>query len=486
MGLGQSKVDPYILHVQGDMFDDKVNLKSSYKHSGKHGNNNNNNANNASNNNTNNNTNNNVHHVARIPSIKEHQESKDPKELANNKEQQLIRQMSQSSTKLNQQRSSNKLLDRGSSTSKLISTASQSKLAHDVQTKVSLMKASQKGGRGHEQVSPKYPWLLKSIDLTGANLSEFEFGRVIGCGLMGTCRVCKIKTNQKYFVLKSVKKEFINKHNDHRHIQHEREILLALHSPFCIRLFGTFQDRVNVYFALEYAPGGELFHRLDRKKSFAPNVAKFYATEIFCALEHIQSKGFVYRDLKPENIILDEDGHCKIIDFGFARPCGPNDRMHTMCGTPAYLSPEQLDGKLTNGYTRIVDWWSYGVLIYELLTGTPPFCTPNTRESHYEIFLRILKKKISFPRSFDQESKDLVSLLCHPQVDKRLCDAQEIKKHPYYVIAWEDVVAKRLVPPFVPKLKDDGDDHYFDKYHDPGLPVVKSDELGPNHGHFDF
>ena len=88
------------------------------------------------------------------------------------------------------------------------------------------------------------------------------------------------------------------------------------------------------------------------------------------ALEHVQELGFVYRDLKPENIILDEEGHCKLVDFGFSTPCANNEtKLHTLCGTPAYLSPEQLDGKFTNGYTRVVDWWSYGVLVYELLTG---------------------------------------------------------------------------------------------------------------------
>lgn len=135
-------------------------------------------------------------------------------------------------------------------------------------------------------------------------------------------------------MLKSVKKDYINKHNDLRHVKNEKTILTTLHSPFCIKLFGTFQDRVYLHFALEYAPGGELFHRLGRKKSFAPAVAKFYATEVFSALEHVQKMGFVYRDLKPENVILDEDGHCKLVDFGFSRPAPTDDdRIHTLCKT---------------------------------------------------------------------------------------------------------------------------------------------------------
>lgn len=344
------------------------------------------------------------------------------------------------------------------------------------------LKSSEKGVRCAE----KYPWLVKNADFSSLNLNEFEFGRVIGRGLMGTVRICKTSKSGKYFVLKSIRKDYIQKHNDHRHVKNERLVLSTLNSPFCIKLFGTFQDRNYVHFALEYCPGGELFQRLGRKKSFAPSVAKFYATEIFSALEHIQSLGFVYRDLKPENVILDEEGHCKLVDFGFSRPCSADDRIHTLCGTPAYLSPEQLDGKLTNGYTRVVDWWSYGVLLYELLTGKTPF-SKNQRESHYEIFLRILKSKIWYPYNFDSKSKELISALCHANVEKRLCDVTMIRSHPYYEVPWDIVNQRKLIPPFVPKLKEDGDSHYFSKYNDSGLPInFKSEDAQLGEAYFSF
>jgi len=186
---------------------------------------------------------------------------------------------------------------------------------------------------------------------------------------MGTVRIAKNKNN-KFLVFKGVKKEYVVKHNDQRHVQNEKDILKALNCSFCVKLFGTFQDKTNIYYALEFCPGGELFQRLGKKKFFTLDEAKFYLSEVFVALEHVQELGFVYRDLKPENIILDEEGHCKLVDFGFSTPCANNEtKLHTLCGTPAYLSPEQLDGKFTNGYTRVVDWWSYGVLVYELLTG---------------------------------------------------------------------------------------------------------------------
>jgi serine/threonine protein kinase len=300
---------------------------------------------------------------------------------------------------------------------------------------------------------------------------------------MGTVRIAKNK-NGKYLVFKAVRKDYVNKHNDHRHIQNERDILRTLNCSFCVKMFGTFQDRTNVYYALEFCPGGELFQRLGRKHQFPPDEAKFYISEIFVALEHVQELGYVYRDLKPENVILDEEGHCKLVDFGFSSPCADNTtKLHTLCGTPAYLSPEQLDGKFTNGYTRVVDWWSFGVLIFELLTGKTPFCRSN-KESHYEIFLRILNKRISFPWGFDPVSKDIVSKLCHAQLDKRLCGAPDIKQHAYFTMPWADVANRRLVPPFVPRIKEEGDIHYFKSYAAPSQPKDSGSE--DNCGHFDF
>lgn len=284
---------------------------------------------------------------------------------------------------------------------------------------------------------------------------------------MGTVRIVKYR-GDKVCVFKCVKKAYVLKHNDQRHIRSEKEALMAMSKcSFCVNLFGTFQDRHYLYFALEYACGGELFQRLGRKKYFRPDTAKFYVSEVFVALEYVQSLGYVYRDLKPENIILDEEGHCKLVDFGFSTSSS-SGIMHTLCGTPAYLAPEILDGKFTNGYTEIVDWWSFGILIYELLSGKTPF-SKNNRESPYEIFLRILQNRIWFPLGFDSLAKDLVTRLSLPQISKRLCRPEEIKLHPYFSVPWPAVASRRLVPPFVPKIKDLGDSHYFRNYGSDGM-----------------
>lgn len=150
-------------------------------------------------------------------------------------------------------------------------------------------------------------------------------------------------------------------------------------------------------------------------------------------------------------------------------------KLHTLCGTPSYLSPEQLDGKFTNGYTNIVDWWSFGVLMFELRTGYTPFCK-SSRDTNYEIFLRILKKHISYPWNFDKKSKDLISALCYADPAKRLCDPENIKKHPFFDVAWDAVADRRMIPPYVPKFGAPGDASHFRQYHDPVAAAAAAKE----------
>ena len=200
--------------------------------------------------------------------------------------------------------------------------------------------------------------------------------------------------------IKAVSKGYIAKHKDDRHVHNERTILGQLRHPFVVALFGTFQDKKRIYFVMEFVAGGELFSKLRGGECLSAPVAKFYLAEILSAragaararsraapetgtvpgaaqaLAFVHANGFAYRDLKPENVLLDTEGHCRLIDFGFAcaPPGGPDGLMRTNCGTPAYLSPEQLSRKKTGGYTRIVDWWAFGCVAYELMSGHTPFC----------------------------------------------------------------------------------------------------------------
>ena len=193
---------------------------------------------------------------------------------------------------------------------------------------------------------------------------------------MGEVSLARFRKDGKYMAIKAISKGYVVKHDDERHVQNERLILGQLRHPFVVGLFGTLQDKQKIYFVLEYVAGGELFSKLRGNRCLSAAVAKFYLVEILAALAHVHAGGFVYRDLKPENVLLDTEGHCRLVDFGFAcaPPDGPEGRMRTNCGTPAYLSPEQLSRKKTGGYTRIVDWWAFGCVAYELMSGHTPFC----------------------------------------------------------------------------------------------------------------
>jgi serine/threonine protein kinase len=269
--------------------------------------------------------------------------------------------------------------------------------------------------------------------------------------------------NGKYFALKTISKDYIFGKKEERHILNEREIFYELNSPFCVKLFAEFEDRSNVYYAMEYVPGGELFRSLELNTTLSADVSKFYLTEIFAALEHIHSIGFVYRDLKPENIAIDEDGHVKIVDFGSAirSDSHASGKLYTNCTSVPYMSPEQMNGKTSGGYTKIVDWWSYGILAYEIQVGHTPFC--QNKDTEYEILLKILKNKITFPSSFNPKAKILITDLLQYDPKVRITDPRRLKDHDYFdeVKHWGNVYEKHLVPPFVPEMCRDGDSHYF-------------------------
>lgn len=238
---------------------------------------------------------------------------------------------------------------------------------------------------------------LKSLSLRSMlRLSSAAYGMLniaYFTTLIGTfARVCLVRPatapedqeNNQVFALKILRKTEVIKLKQIDHVRHEREILadVAGH-PFITRLIASFSDRDSLYMVLDYVPGGELFSYLRRHRRFPEEWARFYAAEIVLVLEylHEQQGGVAYRDLKPENLLLDAQGHVKLVDFGFAKRLGyKNDKpveTYTLCGTPEYLAPEVIQNK---GHTTAVDWWALGILIYEFLTGYPPFWHQNPIE----------------------------------------------------------------------------------------------------------
>jgi len=210
---------------------------------------------------------------------------------------------------------------------------------------------------------------------------------------------------------------------------------------------------------MDFINGGELFFHLSIEKKFSEDRAKFYAAEIISGISYLHQHGIIYRDLKPENILLDRAGHVIMTDFGLSKEglIGPNDRTGTFCGTPEYLAPEVISG---DSYTKSIDWWSVGTLIFEMLTGLPPFYDQN-EEAMYE---KIMKSDIKFPIFVSNEAADLIQKFLTRDQVSRLQDYEVIKKHPWFrSLNWEKLLKREITPPFIPSVKSSNDIGNIDK-----------------------
>uniref|UniRef100_H3AHE2 non-specific serine/threonine protein kinase n=1 Tax=Latimeria chalumnae TaxID=7897 RepID=H3AHE2_LATCH len=223
-------------------------------------------------------------------------------------------------------------------------------------------------------------------------LEDFDTVATVGTGTFGRVFLLKDKKTRAFFALKAMSIPDVIRLKQEQHVHNEKSVLKEVNHPFVIRLYWTNHDERFLYMLMEYVPGGELFSYLRNMGRFNNSTGLFYSAEIVCAIEYLHSKEIVYRDLKPENILLDRYGHIKLTDFGFAKKLV--DRTWTLCGTPEYLAPEVIQSK---GHGRAVDWWALGVLIFEMLSGFPPFFDDNP----FGIYQKILAGKIDFPRHLD-------------------------------------------------------------------------------------
>jgi len=246
------------------------------------------------------------------------------------------------------------------------------------------------------------------------------------------------------------------------HIMSEKRVMAVLDHPFLVRLNATFKDKNFLYFLLEPSLGGELFSVLRAKTFFDEETARFFAASVVLAFEYMHSKDIIYRDLKPENLLLDDLGYLKITDFGFAKKV--KDRTWTLCGTPDYLAPEVVSGQ---GHGKGVDWWTLGILIYEMLASYPPFYD----EDPMKTYAKIMHGHVSFPMHFSKAAIDLIKSLLHPKPTKRLGvikgGAALIKAHPWFKgFDWEAFIKKKLPAPIRNPIKDPEDLSNFEKYQD--------------------
>ncbi|KAG5980202.1 hypothetical protein E4U55_004293 [Claviceps digitariae] len=287
---------------------------------------------------------------------------------------------------------------------------------------------------------------------------EFECLRCLGKGAYGTVFLVKQRATGRLYAQKQLKKASLVVHKKLiEQTKTERQILESVNRhPFVVKLYYAFQDLEKLYLILEYGQGGELFTHLNTEKMFSETVAAFYMAEMMLAISHLHNDlGVVYRDLKPENCLLDADGHLLLTDFGLSKVSAEKagDSCNSILGTVDYMAPEVILGKK---YGRAVDWWSFGALGYDLMTGNPPFRGQN----HAKIQDNIVKQKLVLPYYLSPDAKDLLTRLLRKEPHKRLgsCmpkDLQTLKKHRFFrKIDWKKLEARELEPPIQPMITD--------------------------------
>uniref|UniRef100_A0A3Q3BNN3 non-specific serine/threonine protein kinase n=1 Tax=Kryptolebias marmoratus TaxID=37003 RepID=A0A3Q3BNN3_KRYMA len=289
----------------------------------------------------------------------------------------------------------------------------------------------------------------------------FELLTVLGKGAYGKAKiVCNAK--------------------DTAHTRAEREILEKVRHPFIVDLLYAFQTGGKLYLILECLSGGELFMQLEKEGIFMEDTACFYLGEIILALGHLHSNGIIYRDLKPENIMLCHQGHIKLTDFGLSKESIHDGNVtHTFCGTIEYMAPEILT---RSGHNRAVDWWSLGALMYDMMTGSPPF----TAENRKKTIDKILKCKLNLPPYLTVDARDLIKQLLKKNPSKRLGsgknDSADLQKHSFFkLISWDDLLQKRLEPPYKPQLQSEEDVSQFDTRFTRQTPVDSPDDSTLSH-----
>ncbi|CAG9330060.1 PRKACB_1 [Blepharisma stoltei] len=297
------------------------------------------------------------------------------------------------------------------------------------------------------------------------HIRDFQILKTIGTGTFARVVIARLK-NQKqgtYYAIKMINKEVLAKLKQVEHAKCEKRVLMSLDNPFILKVFSSFQDNACLYLVMEYIAGGELFTRLRLWHHFPNDVALFYATEILLAIEYIHSNNIIYRDLKPENLLIDHTGHIKIADFGFCKHISQGERTFTLCGTPEYLAPEIIK---SIGHSKPVDWWAFGILVYEMLVGHPPFFDNNP----YKIYKKIVKGEFEMPEEVPHAAAKLISRLLVIEQENRLGSVRgsiDIKAAKWFRgVDWGMVCQREIRAPWIPNLSGPGDTSSFANYPD--------------------
>ncbi|XP_017108034.2 serine/threonine-protein kinase N isoform X7 [Drosophila bipectinata] len=296
------------------------------------------------------------------------------------------------------------------------------------------------------------------------SMDNFRLLSVLGRGHFGKVILSQLRTNNQYYAIKALKKGDIIARDEVESLLSEKrifEVANAMRHPFLVNLYSCFQTDQHVCFVMEYAAGGDLMMHIHTDVFLEPR-AVFYAACVVLGLQYLHENKIIYRDLKLDNLLLDTEGYVKIADFGLCKEgMGFGDRTGTFCGTPEFLAPEVLT---ETSYTRAVDWWGLGVLIFEMLVGESPF--PGDDEE--EVFDSIVNDEVRYPRFLSLEAIAVMRRLLRKNPERRLGsserDAEDVKKQAFFrSIVWDDLLLRKVKPPFVPTINHLEDVSNFDE-----------------------
>ena len=321
-------------------------------------------------------------------------------------------------------------------------------------------------------------------------IRDYESIKIIGRGAFGEVHVCRVKKTGDIVAIKKIKKEEIIKKNQIIHIRNEQKFMSKVKSPWIVELKASFQDNDFLYLVMEFLPGGDFMNLLIEKDKLTEEEAKFYTAELILAVESIHKLDCIHRDIKPDNILIDKTGHIKLSDFGLAKVSdklyeqnstktpnyNPNKRTHqklySCVGTAFYVAPEVLKKK---GYSQEIDWWSVGVIFYEMLVGYAPFYAEETQE----VINKVLGKIWEVPEEINlsKEALDFMNrMMSDPNERLGKNGSEEIKSHPFFKGVDWDNIRNNMKPPFIPDIENDYDTKYFETFEEiePFYPHKKS------------
>lgn len=288
------------------------------------------------------------------------------------------------------------------------------------------------------------------VNIQSVGLEDFEILKVVGQGAFAKVYQVRKNGSSEIFAMKVMRKDRIFEKDHAEYMKAERDILTKVDHPFIVQLKYSFQTKYRLFLVLDFVNGGHLFFQLYRQGLFREDLARFYTAEIVSAVSHLHGNGIMHRDLKPENILLDAEGHVMLTDFGVAKQFDESTRSNSMCGTLEYMSPEIVQGR---GHDKAADWWSVGILMYEMLTGKPPFRGGNRQK----IQEKIVKDKIKLPGFLSSEAHSLLKGLLQKESSRRLGSGvgggDEIKSHNWFKsINWKKLESREIKPSFIPQV----------------------------------